>query len=105
MAEMQILADLKHPNIVTILDAGIDDEQRPWLMLEFIQGLHIDQFVREHNLNQDQWSTLFICLAKAIKYIHQQQVVHADIKPANVLVELLDNKTKSCAHRFWHCHH
>jgi|GEM_PF-1631608 len=92
MAEMQILADLKHPNIVSILDAGIDDQQRPWLMLEFIPGEHIDQFVRNHSLNQRQLLTLFIRIAKALKYIHHNQVVHADIKPANILVEMVDDQ-------------
>ncbi|TDR14640.1 serine/threonine-protein kinase [Marinicella litoralis] len=95
MAEMQILADLKHPNIVSILDAGIDEQQRPWLMLEFIAGEHIDQFINKHQLSPDQLSELFIQIAKALKYIHHNQVVHADIKPANILVKMLDDQPQA----------
>ncbi len=88
MAEMQILADLKHPNIVTIIDAGIDEKQRPWLMLEYIPGVHIDQFVGKHELSKNQFCNLLVQITKALKYIHQNQVVHADIKPANILVAM-----------------
>lgn len=92
MAEMQILADLKHPNIVSILDAGIDEHQRPWLMLEYIKGTHIDDYIKTKQLSLKSIIDLLCTVAGALKHIHQQHIAHLDIKPANILVEEIDGK-------------
>ena len=94
MAEMQILADLRHPNIVTITDAGIDEQQRPWLMLDYIDGDHIDHYIESNPQSFEDLMNLCLKLARALRYIHQQQVVHLDIKPANVMVEIIDNQAE-----------
>ena len=94
MAEMQILADLKHPNIVSILDAGIDEQQRPWLMLDYIKGQHIDSYVKNKQLNQTQIVGLILATAQALRYIHRENIAHLDIKPANVLVEEIDGTAR-----------
>jgi serine/threonine protein kinase len=90
MAEMQILADLKHPNIVTILDAGIDEQDRPWLMLEYIKGQHIDQYVKNNKLKQREIAELIRLISQALRYIHNLNIAHLDIKPANILIEEID---------------
>ena len=87
LSEMQILADLRHPNIVSIIDAGLDDSQRPWMILEFIQGLRLDHFLAEHKLDRKSVMLLAVSIAEAIEYIHEQNICHLDIKPANVLIE------------------
>lgn len=94
MAEMQILADLRHPNIVDITDAGIDEQQRPWLMLDYIDGDHIDHYIESNPQSFDGLMNLCLKVARALRYIHQQQVVHLDIKPANVMVEIIDNQAE-----------
>ncbi len=85
--EMQILADLKHPNVVNLLDAGMDDTQHPWMILEHIDGLHIDQYIQHHRLSQSATISLAIQVADALHHVHQQNICHLDIKPANILVE------------------
>ncbi len=87
LAEMQILADLKHPHIVSILDAGTDNQQRPWLMLEYIDGPHIDAYVQARLPSASELIRLCLKIASALHYVHHQGITHADIKPANILIE------------------
>ncbi len=86
--EMQILADLKHPHVVNLLDAGMDEAQHPWMILEYIEGEHIDLYVQDQQLSQSAIITLAIQIAAALHHVHQQNICHLDIKPANVLVEV-----------------
>ncbi len=86
-SERQILANLRHPNIVPILDAGTTQNDRPWFVLEYIDGIRIDDFCVEHQLSHEQIIELFLQVCQAIIYAHDQGVVHRDLKPANILVE------------------
>ena len=91
LGEMQILAHLRHPNIIPIVDAGFEDNQQPWLVLEYIQGVHIDEAIAEKKLNRNQILELFIRLSDALHHAHERKVLHLDIKPANVLVERIND--------------
>jgi tRNA A-37 threonylcarbamoyl transferase component Bud32/tetratricopeptide (TPR) repeat protein len=91
LGEMQILAHLRHPNIIPIADAGFEEDQRPWLVLEYIQGLHIDEAIKENQLSRNGILELFIRLGDALHHAHERKVLHLDIKPANVLVEKIND--------------
>lgn len=91
LGEMQILAHLRHPNIIPIVDAGFEKNQRPWLVLEYIQGDHIDEAIKKNHLNRNQILELFIRLSDALQHAHERKVLHLDIKPANVLVEKIND--------------
>jgi len=86
-AERQILANLSHPNIARLLDAGITADSVPYLVMEYIDGLHIDRYCREHNLATHQVLELFLALCSAVEYAHKSLVIHRDIKPANIVVD------------------
>jgi serine/threonine-protein kinase len=83
--ERQILSDLKHPFIVRLLDSGTVDGQ-PFLVLEHIDGLPIDCFCTERNLQLEARLALFLKVCAAVQYAHQRGVLHCDLKPTNVLV-------------------
>ncbi len=84
--ERQILADLHHPNIVSLIDGGTLEEGTPYLVMEFIQGRPIDQYVQQEKLTQHQTLRLFCALAKIVSQTHQHGVIHCDLKPDNILV-------------------
>jgi eukaryotic-like serine/threonine-protein kinase len=85
--ERQILADLNHPNIARLLDAGITAEGTPYLVMEYIDGHHIDDFCRRNKLDRDATLRLFLVVCSAVEYAHKNLVIHRDIKPANIIVD------------------
>ncbi|MEP6810082.1 MAG: protein kinase [Chthoniobacterales bacterium] len=85
-AERQILARLVHPGIARLLDGGETDDGLPYFVMEYVQGLPITQFAREHQLSVAERLRLFRLACAAVTYAHRNLVVHRDLKPANVLV-------------------
>jgi len=84
--ERQILATLDHPNIARLLDAGSTDDGLPYFVMEYIEGSPIDQYCDQHDLNITERLKLFQGVCMAVRYAHQNLVIHRDIKPGNVLV-------------------
>ncbi len=85
-AERQILANLAHPNIARLLDAGITPEGAPYLVMEYIEGVAIDKYVAAQSLSLAERLRIFRTVCAAVEYAHRNLVVHRDIKPANILV-------------------
>lgn len=83
--ERDVLAGLEHANIARLYDAGVSNGQ-PYLALEFVAGLPIDDYVEKRGLSVDAILRLFMQVAEAVAHAHGKLVVHRDIKPANVLV-------------------
>ena len=84
--ERQILARLQHRNIAQLLDGGITPEGVSYFMMELIVGRPIQQYVKEERPDTRSLLMLFRQLCTALQHAHAQLVVHADIKPNNILV-------------------
>ena len=84
--ERQILAGLEHPNIARLLDGGTSGDGLPYFVMEYVDGLPIDEYCRTHALPIDARLQLFRQVCAAVSYAHQHLVVHRDIKPSNILV-------------------
>lgn len=84
--ERQILAGLEHPNIARLLDGGITEEGLPYVVLEFVAGMPIDEYCARHDLPIVDRLKLFRTVCSAVQYAHQNLVVHRDLKPGNILV-------------------
>ena len=84
--EMQILADLSHPNIARLLDGGETVDGVPYLVMEYVEGRPIDVFCDQQQLSIDERLKLFSTVCVAVQYAHQHLVIHRDIKPGNILV-------------------
>ena len=84
--ERAILAALDHPGITRLLDAGIDEQGLPFLVLEYVKGEPIDDHCRRQGVDLRARLGLFVQAATAVAYAHRRQVLHRDLKPANVLV-------------------
>lgn len=84
--ERQILARLTHPGIARLLDGGLLPDTRPYLVLEFVDGLAIDQYSSQENLSIEDRLRLFVRVAEIVQSAHQQLILHLDLKPANILV-------------------
>ena len=84
--EMQILADLNHPNIARLFDGGETAGGVPYLVMEYVDGTPINVYCNEHNLSTEQRLKLFCTVCDAVQYAHQHLIIHRDIKPGNILV-------------------
>lgn len=82
--ERQALARLEHPHIARLLDGGETEDGRPYLVMEYVDGVSIDRFIE--TLSIEQVMDLFLQVCSAVEYAHHALIVHRDIKPANVLV-------------------
>lgn len=92
--ERQLLAQMHHPSIALIHDAGTDALGRPWLVMEYIEGVPISRYCKDHALTLAQRLELFLRVCEGVQHAHQKGVVHRDIKPANVLVEVVDGQAQ-----------
>ena len=84
--ERDILASLDHPHIARLLDAGADEQGRPFLALEHVQGEAIDRWADRKLLPVRARVELFVQVVDAIRYAHANLVIHRDLKPSNILV-------------------
>ena len=84
LIERQLLSRLQHPNIAHLIDGGEDSNGQPFLVMEYVEGKPIDQFLARADL--DTTLHLFLQLCDAVAYAHRHLVLHRDIKPSNVLV-------------------
>lgn len=84
--EREILSQLNHQNIARLLDGGITEDGIPFLVMEWIDGQPVDEFIKEKQLAIPERLDLFEQICNGVQYAHSNLVVHRDIKPANVLV-------------------
>ncbi len=84
--EQEILASLEHPNIARLLDTGTTDDKVPFIAMEYIEGLPIDEYCRIYELDLPDRLDLFREVCAAVDFAHRNLVVHRDLKPSNILV-------------------
>jgi eukaryotic-like serine/threonine-protein kinase len=84
--EGRLLARLSHPHIARLIDAGVTSADRPYLVLEYIDGERIDGYCDSHSLGVEARVRLLVDVLSALAHAHSNLVVHRDIKPSNVLV-------------------
>ncbi len=84
--ERQILAGMEHPNIARLLDGGLTEDGRPYLVMDFVAGTRLDAHCDERRLGVRGRLELFRKICDAVTYAHQHLVIHRDLKPSNILV-------------------
>jgi hypothetical protein len=85
--EQFLLASLEHPNIVRLLDQGVSDHGRHYFVMEYIAGPSIDKFCDMNHLSLDARLKLVRKAMDGVSFAHRRLIVHADLKPSNILVD------------------
>src|ERR1700760_286311 len=69
-----------------MFDAGLSDEDQPYLVMEYVNGVHLDTFCDVERLGIRERLELFLQVCDAVAYAHRNLIVHLDLKPSNILV-------------------
>jgi serine/threonine protein kinase len=86
--EARLLSRLQHPHVVSVLDYGQLDDGLPYMLMEYVNGLELDKWLQERGPMPPKRAVgILKQLASAIDYMHVNDVVHCDIKPANILFD------------------
>lgn len=97
--EMEIVANLRHPSIVTLYETGVLPDGRMAFAMEYVQGIPIDQWAKERGQRSGDRSAravlaaklkVFVRVCDAVQHAHQRGVIHRDLKPGNILVDADD---------------
>lgn len=84
--ERQALAVMDHPNVATVLDAGVTDDGRPWFAMPFIDGLPITSMCDERRMPLRDRVRLLAEVCDGVQHAHARGIIHRDLKPGNILV-------------------
>ena len=84
--ERDILAALSHPRIAHLYDAGVDDAENPYLAMEWVDGIAINEYCRGKKVSYERRLNLFLQILDAVGHAHGRLIAHRDLKPSNILV-------------------
>ncbi len=85
LMERQMLASLNHPSVVHVIDAGHTDDGRPFLAMEYVNGVPIDRYAAGIGVRDRLKLLLRVC--EGVSHAHRQLIIHRDLKPSNILVD------------------
>lgn len=85
--ETRAAGTLEHANIVQAYDTGLLPDGRPYIVMEWIEGLTLSDHIRSSGaFSVDRALPLFAQIADALSYAHRHKIVHRDIKPSNIII-------------------
>jgi len=84
--ERQILARLEHPNIAQILDGGTTEGDKPYIVMEYVDGFPLNVYCDENKLDETEKLKIFGEVCQTVSFAHQNLIVHRDLKPNNIFV-------------------
>ncbi|MFE3797533.1 serine/threonine-protein kinase [Nocardia tengchongensis] len=85
--ELDALRSVQSPHVASLLAASDEDEEKPWLAIEYIRGLNLKELIEERGpLGAEQTAILGLLLTKALADIHAAELLHRDLKPGNILM-------------------
>jgi eukaryotic-like serine/threonine-protein kinase len=86
-SEQRTLAQLNHPSIARLYDADILMDGTPWFVMEYVEGLPLTEYCRQHKSSIEERLRLFRSVCDAVQFAHSHAVIHRDLKPSNILVK------------------
>jgi WD40 repeat protein/tRNA A-37 threonylcarbamoyl transferase component Bud32 len=89
--EIELVASLKHPNIIAVFDSGKTSDGSECYVMDYVRGMSVTAYVREKKPTLEETLGLFATVCDAVAHAHQRGVIHRDLKPSNVLVDVDGN--------------
>jgi tetratricopeptide (TPR) repeat protein len=85
-SERQLMARLNHPSIARLIDGGLADDDRPYLVMEWVDGRTLGEWAPQKGISTDRFLSVFSGICEAVAFAHRSLVIHGDIKPANLAI-------------------
>jgi len=85
--EARLIANLKHPRIVTVHDVGRYRDKNPFIVMEYVEGQPFNLALESSRLTTRQVAQVFVGLAQTVHYAHTRGLIHRDLKPSNILLD------------------
>jgi len=85
--EVEIVAGLRHPLIVTVFESGMTPDGWHWFAMEHVEGVPLNVYLSQRRPEQDGVLRLMADVCDAVNFAHQRGIIHRDLKPANILVD------------------
>ncbi len=97
--EAKATSQMSHSNIVKVLDFGVTDGHSPYMVLDFINGINLDQLIQQDGpLTLEDALPVFEQLCDALTYAHKRGLMHRDLKPSNILIVPATSTTPATVH-------
>lgn len=90
--ERQMLAQMQHPCIAQVYDAGTTETGQPWFAMEWVPGETLTDYCERHGLDTRARIRLFTRICQGVQHAHHRGIIHRDLKPANVLITEVDGE-------------
>ncbi len=91
-------SQLAHPNLIAVFDYGVTTEGKPYLVMEYLEGESLQERIAESGpIETEEFLRIFEQVARALKYIHNQNIIHRDIKTSNIMLQKIDSESESFA--------
>ncbi|MBS2003408.1 MAG: serine/threonine protein kinase [Cyanobacteria bacterium SZAS LIN-5] len=85
--EIKAMSMLSHPHLISVLDAGTTHSGTPYFVMEFLDGPALGDILKQQHVLPDARAVrMFVQMADALAYAHEQGIIHRDLKPNNVVV-------------------
>ncbi|KAI5791372.1 kinase-like domain-containing protein, partial [Pyronema domesticum] len=85
--EILVMKESQHPNIVNFLDAFLKGNSKLWVIMEYMEGRALTDVIDNNTLEEDQIATICFETCKGLEHLHDQNIIHRDIKSDNVLLD------------------
>jgi serine/threonine-protein kinase len=86
--EAVLAASIDHPNVIRVTDFGVENDEMPYLVMEYIDGIPLSAYLKEDQpLPLEQAIELFLPVAEGVAEAHKKGIVHRDLKPQNIMVQ------------------
>ncbi|MEZ4490885.1 MAG: serine/threonine-protein kinase [Cyanobacteriota/Melainabacteria group bacterium] len=91
-------SQLAHPNLIAVFDYGVTTEGKPYLVMEYVEGESLQERIAQSgSIEAEEFLRVFEQVVRALKYIHNQNIIHRDIKTSNIMLQQIDSEAETFA--------